>query len=92
MLFRSEPGRRALRGRIALAGETARDLADVLGLQRLSNKIEIPEQVWHLVHQREAARSERNFEVADRLRKQINELGYMVEDGAHESVMVFPKP
>lgn len=88
----SEQERRAARGRIALAGETVRSLADVLGLQRLSNRVEIPEDIWRLVAQREEARGKRDFETADRLRNEINEKGYLVEDGARESVMVFPKP
>ena len=86
----SEGEQRNIRGRIALAGEKLMSLAEVLGLKRLSNKDKIPEKIWTLVHEREAARSQKNFEKADQLRTKINALGYSVEDGAREAVMVFP--
>ena len=40
----------------------------------------IPQNVGELVEQREKLRKEKNFTQADKLRKQINSLGYFVED------------
>jgi cysteinyl-tRNA synthetase len=46
---------------------------------------DIPEEVVKLVEKREEARKNRNFEQADVLRNKINEMGYVVEDGAEGS-------
>lgn len=50
-----------------------------LGLDRI-RKTEIPEEINKLVQKREECRKEKNFEEADRLRKEIEAKGFSVED------------
>jgi len=55
----------------------------VLGLglqQRLGAAAEIPDQVAELVAARELARKARDWAESDRLRRQIGDLGFVVED------------
>jgi cysteinyl-tRNA synthetase len=40
----------------------------------------IPQEVLDLVEQRKSARKDKNFALADQLRDQISELGYVVEE------------
>ncbi len=56
------------------------DLDTLLGLG-LDKKETIPEGVAELTQQREAARAEKNFAESDRLRQEIENLGYTVSDG-----------
>ncbi len=42
--------------------------------------VELPQQVLDLVEQRETARRDKNFALADQLRNQIAQAGYIVED------------
>jgi len=42
--------------------------------------LEVPEEVQQLLHEREVARTERNFVLSDQLREQISQLGYTVLD------------
>jgi cysteinyl-tRNA synthetase len=51
----------------------------------------IPEDVMKLVDQREEARSEKNWELADRLRDKIAGMGYIVEDGPEGSQLTRKK-
>jgi len=55
----------------------------VLGLS-LDNppeiKIEIPEEIWKLVEERELARKNKDWEKADRIREEIKNRGYIIED------------
>ncbi len=55
----------------------------VLGLS-LDNppeiRIEIPDEIWELVEERERARREKNWEKADRIREEIKSKGYIIED------------
>jgi cysteinyl-tRNA synthetase len=55
----------------------------VLGLENLldSEAVEVPADVMSLVEERERARVARDFAVADRLREQIGERGWVVRDG-----------
>lgn len=59
---------------------TVLDFDQVLGLKLIETEIEIPAEVKNLVAQREKARAEKNFSESDRLRDEIEKLGYMVED------------
>jgi len=68
--------------------EQAREVLDVLysidkvlGLKLEDAEEEtIPENVQELAEDREKARKEKNFELSDKIRVQIEELGYTVED------------
>ena len=68
----------------ALAGCGDRDLREMLGVLGLAGILdaaaEAPETVVELARQRERARSERDFDAADRLRDQIAALGWTVRD------------
>ena len=53
----------------------------VLGLGLLEQKEEkIPEEVMELIKKREQARDDKNFELSDKLRTEIEDKGYRVED------------
>lgn len=60
-------------------------LDSILGL-RLKEIVEasedIPEQVQQLLSQRQLARENRDYEASDRIRDQIRDLGYIVEDNS----------
>lgn len=55
----------------------------VLGLS-LDNppeiKIEVPDEIWELLEERERARKEKNWEKADKIREEIKDKGYILED------------
>ena len=52
-----------------------------LGLQEyIGVKIEIPEEVKELVEKRERVREQKDFTKSDEIRKEINDLGFSVED------------
>jgi len=59
----------------------------VLDLDKLSTD-QIPADVQKLVDDRIAARMEKNFELSDKLRKQIEDLGFSVEDAGGETKVV----
>jgi cysteinyl-tRNA synthetase len=55
----------------------------VLGLRLATwapEETEVPEEVMALVEQREAARAEKRWDEADRLRDEVREAGYEIED------------
>lgn len=56
------------------------ELTGVLGIELLVEKEEIPEDVMELVNQRAAAKKEKNFAEADRIRDLITAKGYSVKD------------
>ncbi len=57
-----------------------------LGLEAFVAKpLEIPEEVRELVRKREDARMQKEWEVADRLRAEIEQMGYTVEDNNGET-------
>lgn len=66
-------------GNAALRGET-------LSLPVIA-EADLPEEAKALIARREASRAARNFETADRLRGELNTLGYTLEDGP-EGVVV----
>ena len=56
---------------------------EVLGLDIANwapEELDVPVEVSSLVERREQARSDRDWQLADELREQINELGFSVED------------
>lgn len=60
---------------------TIKKMDEVFGLDLLKKeKIEIPKEILKLVEEREKARKEKNFELADKLREKIKNLGYLIED------------
>ncbi len=62
------------------------DLVLGLGLDRfVAVPLSLPKQVRDLVAKREGARKEKNWEQSDRLRTQIEALGYLVEDSEAET-------
>jgi cysteinyl-tRNA synthetase len=66
------------------AKELLTKVGKVLGFTfgRGEEELEIPESVQVLINKREEARMERRFSEADRLRDEIKERGYLVEDTA----------
>ena len=53
-----------------------------LGLDKSSIPVyQIPSEVADLVKQREEARSEKNFDFSDTLRRKVEDLGFTIEDG-----------
>ena len=56
------------------------DFDKVFGLKLTETETEISAEVKILVEQREKARAEKNFSESDRLRDEIEKLGYIVED------------
>jgi len=40
----------------------------------------VPNDIMHLVHERQSAKEARNFEKADQLRKKVEKLGYTIDD------------
>ena len=56
------------------------ELTDVLGLVYESSKEKIPDDVLKLADERAKARKEKNFELADKLRDQITQMGYVIEE------------
>jgi cysteinyl-tRNA synthetase len=75
--------REANRAADAVGADDLREMLAVLGLENLldSEAVEVPADVMSLVEERERARVARDFAVADRLREQIGERGWVVRDG-----------
>jgi len=66
--------------------QTALNFDLVLGLNLAKeDEIDISDEVKKIVSEREVARTEKNFDLADKLREQIEKLGYSVEDSGDES-------
>jgi cysteinyl-tRNA synthetase len=57
-----------------------RELAGVLGLPLGDAELEVPESIGKLVEAREAARREKRWADADRIRNQAEEAGFVIED------------
>ncbi len=56
------------------------ELTDVLGIILEEKQDKIPKKIQDLITKREWARSEKKWEESDKLRNQINKLGYSVKD------------
>ena len=62
-------------------GSRADKMADILGIGFLKQKkVRIPQKITKLLAKREKFRSNKQFIQADNLRKEIEELGYRIED------------
>ncbi len=59
---------------------TIKELISVLGINLENQNLEIPTEVASLLTEREKARVEKNFTLADEIRKKINLLGFEVKD------------
>ncbi|MBU1092044.1 cysteine--tRNA ligase [Patescibacteria group bacterium] len=69
---------------------TVFDFDKVMGL-RLNKKVEIPRRILILTKERERARQEKNWEKSDKIRIEIEKLGYKIEDSrGNNSPHVFP--
>jgi len=72
----------------AAARDTVAEFLDVLGLGALATEEEAPPELVDLAKQRDAARGERNFELADEIRLKIEESGpWEVRDTAMGTVI-----
>jgi len=61
--------------------KTIEKMDQVFGLDLLKKeKIEIPKQIQDLTDQREKARKSNDFKTADKIRQQIKQKGYLIED------------
>ncbi len=68
--------------------KTIKKMDEVLGLELLKKeKIKIPEKIKELVKEREKARKEKNWKLADELREKIKKKGFVVEDTEEGSVV-----
>ncbi len=52
----------------------------VFGLEIREEKIEIPSEIIELAEKRKTAKAEKNYGESDRIRKEIEEKGYLIED------------
>lgn len=67
------------RNTLIYAKETMYDLADVLGILRKREE-SIPDQIQDLLDKRQEARLNKDFKLSDKLRNEIESLGFTVED------------
>lgn len=54
---------------------------ELLGINTVTEEIKVPHDVMHLAENRAKAKAEKLFDLADALRKEINNLGYDIKDG-----------
>lgn len=59
--------------------DSFKSVNDILGIIP-DNQQEVPAEVQNLIEQRDKLRENRNYEESDKIRAQINDLGYEVED------------
>lgn len=61
--------------------QTVMEMDKVFGLKLLEKeKVKIPKNVQSLIEERESARKNKNFKLADELRDKITKLGYVISD------------
>ena len=60
-------------------------LTGVLGLCQKKEEEKFPQEALDLLAQRQTARKEKNYKLADALRDQLKEMGYSIEDSAQGS-------
>ncbi len=65
---------------LVYAAEMYDELCDVLGLLYNRNKDEVPSEVKALVEQRVEAKKAKDFKLADKIRDDVKEMGYIIED------------
>jgi cysteinyl-tRNA synthetase len=84
-----------LKSSIAAADKhaTIMDYDKILGLclDQVDTRVELPPDVQKLVEERQAAREAKDWAASDRLRKEILELGYLVQD-TKEGMKVMKQP
>lgn len=64
-------------------GTTLIDMDKILGLkldEYLAKPIQVPDEVKTLVYQREKARAKKDFKKSDQIRKQVEKIGFKIED------------
>ncbi len=61
---------------------------DLAGLRKAVRAAELPPEVARLIEERQAARRDRNYKLADELRRRLEELGYEVRDTRDSSSYV----
>jgi cysteinyl-tRNA synthetase len=61
-------------------------LGKILGFSLLASSSN-PEEVQELIKERDEARRKRDFAISDRIRKQLGEMGYIVEDTTGKTVV-----
>lgn len=66
--------------------QTLTSLDTVLGIME-RGELQIPDNVQEIFHQRNQARKEKQWQLADTLRKQIEELGFLIEDSTAGSFL-----
>ena len=49
----------------------------------LKKDIEVPEEILEMIEKRANAKKEKNYELADKLRDEIKEKGYIIKDTAN---------
>ncbi|MEM3405771.1 MAG: cysteine--tRNA ligase [Candidatus Pacearchaeota archaeon] len=60
---------------------TIQEIDKVLGLNLLEKeRIDVSEDIKKMIEEREKARKEKNFELADKIREKIREKGYIIDD------------
>lgn len=57
-----------------------KELGEPLGILKKNKDEEIDENIKNLIEQRQMARKERNFALADKIRDELKEKGYLLED------------
>ncbi len=68
---------------------TIKDFDRVLGLDLVSEKL--PQEIVELISARDGARAMKDFDTSDQIRKEIEEKGYIVEDGPEGRTKVLKK-
>ena len=57
-----------------------RELGEPLGILQKSTKMSLEEEIEKLIEERQQARKDRNFALADKIRDELKEKGYIVKD------------
>ncbi len=65
----------------------AREIWGAVGLEVRADEVDVPTEVLEIRARRDAARSARDFETADRLRDELRSLGWVIEDTGDESAL-----
>ena len=65
----------------------AREILDAVGLEVAGDEASAPPEAVELLARRDAARADRDFDAADRLREELRDLGWEIEDAADGSTL-----
>jgi cysteinyl-tRNA synthetase len=75
--------RDANRSQDAVGHDDLKEMLDVLGLEGLLAAEPVaPDEAWDLARRRDAARADKDWAEADRLRDELKAIGWIVRDGA----------